>query len=198
MKRFLGLVLAGAMALSLVACGGETKEDFKLLRGTYTDNIYTNESTGISFTMPEGWSVIDDDELLSTYGVDVDADEFANWTSEDFADAMVIPDTRIVRDNNTENMSVIYENLKKTGGTKYTMEQYMNQATAQLSGYTVSEPTQTTVCGLDAVYVIAETTLYGTPVSQYLLVVRVDDYMTVITYTTIADTTVDQFLDMFN
>lgn len=74
------LVLAAALVLSLTACSSGPKEskqpeesntpapEVTLTRGTWTDNVYTNESLGLTFTMPESWTKMDDATILSMMG----------------------------------------------------------------------------------------------------------------------------------
>ncbi len=101
-KKFMLVLLAMIIALSLCACGaepsapeenssassseeGETPaeetpsdaeepvpEAAKLTRGTVSGTVYTNEDAGITYTAPVDWSFASDEEMAEFYGVSLE------------------------------------------------------------------------------------------------------------------------------
>ena len=84
MKKVIVAILMAAMICSLTACGGnnktgdtssntsasaeqadasvsaeeEAKNEPQYEAGVWTDNVYTNTSLGMTFTLPEGWQKV--------------------------------------------------------------------------------------------------------------------------------------------
>ena len=58
MKKVLAFVLAALMVLSLASC---SKAGFN--RGKVDGNVYENESVGITFTAPENWEFMSEEEI---------------------------------------------------------------------------------------------------------------------------------------
>lgn len=72
MKKFFSLFMMLALSLTLSACSSEPKvEEEKevvyssYVRGVWTDNVYTNNYLGFSFTLPENWVIASDEELMT-------------------------------------------------------------------------------------------------------------------------------------
>ena len=66
MKKWLAMLLAMMMAFALAACGnadniGNDAKEFA--RGSWAENVYTNDSLGLPVTVPENWEIADDEEL---------------------------------------------------------------------------------------------------------------------------------------
>lgn len=58
MKRVLFFVLALIMVLPLISCSEEGTQ-----RGKIDGNVYENKGVGITFTAPEGWEFMSDEEI---------------------------------------------------------------------------------------------------------------------------------------
>ena len=66
MKKWLAMLLAMMMVFALAACGntnnkGNDAKEFA--RGSWAENVYTNDSLGLTVTVPENWEIADDEEL---------------------------------------------------------------------------------------------------------------------------------------
>ena len=81
-KTSLILVLF-VLLLSLSACGNNNSkegsektekeaEEKELSRGVWTENVFTSEFSGITFTMPEGWASGTDEEIAALMQVGID------------------------------------------------------------------------------------------------------------------------------
>ena len=201
MKKLLGLLLAAALVLSLAACGGKGGEDeFVLTRGQWDEYTYKNSSMGFEFTLNEEWTILDDESFVSTFLPDVDPEEFSRWTNEDFKKSRVIPCAFARRNDNFENVSLVIENLKLSGGTKSTPEEYLDIAAESLpeADYVITRPRAVKLGEADGAYIVAATQINGMDVNQYMVATKADNYMMVITFTTVDETSVDEFLDMFS
>ena len=78
MKKTLCILLALLMVFSFAACGNSGKDqgnkpseadEVKLTRGTWNEaqTEFVNESTGIKITLPSGYAVMGDKELVENY-----------------------------------------------------------------------------------------------------------------------------------
>ncbi len=97
MKKIIALFMTALMVVSLAACAGsentaetqpatttaavetavsETEApvgEYTITRGTVSENVYTNEFVGITFTAPDSWSFYDEEELAELIGSSAEA-----------------------------------------------------------------------------------------------------------------------------
>lgn len=78
-RKHLTLFLALAMLLSLGVSPAFAAEDPSPL-GTIADNVYTNSYFDLAFTMPEGWTVVSEQEQLAN--TDIAAVSYADVSNE--------------------------------------------------------------------------------------------------------------------
>ncbi len=136
MKKFLSLFMVLALSLTLSACSSEPKvEEEKeevyetYVRGEWVDNVYTNNYLGFSFTLPEDWVVVSDEELLNMieFGVSQSNDE---EIKEVYEEAMKLSTTffdfTIVNESTGETLMLIVEDLTKTNSLDISIDVYID------------------------------------------------------------------------
>ncbi len=193
MKKILALLLAIVMMSMLVACGtdspngdvndtGVETQKAELSRGKIEGDIYKNEYLGFEFVKPSTWIYSTDEEIAAAMNIAVD-----NILGDKYREALennpTVYDMMVVDMVTRSNISVMYENLKKTFASNITEEQYveaLKQQFAGVSGMTVTFPdklekvklgdTEFTKC-------VCNTTAYGVSMTQVYYLRKVDGYM---------------------
>ena len=123
MKKWLALLLAMMMVFALAACGntdnkGNDAKEFA--RGSWAENVYTNDSLGLTVTVPENWEIADDEELAKLMGLTVE-NLSGEGISEEFLKAQNTYDMKAQDSELGSNVIVMAENLAvSAGGTAYT------------------------------------------------------------------------------
>lgn len=149
MKNLFKLFLVITLGLTVSACSktDDVKEDDEqeveqeeifenYVRGVWTDGVYSNEFTGISFTLPEGWTLATDEELLSM--IDTTNEEFFDEEARENYDkaiekASIFYDFMIVNLSTGENAIMSIEDLSKNLGTiLVTADHYLDVTEEQL------------------------------------------------------------------
>ncbi len=79
MKKFIAAALLLVLVVSMLGCTKSAPPT----RGTVTDGVYTNEYFGLSFTIPDGWRALTDEEYKAkfTYTLPTN-EELAEFESE--------------------------------------------------------------------------------------------------------------------
>lgn len=184
MKRFLVLTLAMLMSLGCVSCNSVVL----MSHGAVDNNVYKSDFTGITFTAPDGWTYLSDEEIaqLANYSAEELFDEeFADAVSEmkTFTDMMVTdPKTGT-------NVNILYENLGLSGNTELSLEDYLNasveQMKTQMTGLSVKLEGSENVTLSGESYLRAQlsTSFSGVNMSQYLYMRKIGNYMVVMTVT---------------
>ncbi len=145
MKKLLSIMLALVLCLSLAACtsGKEEKsttdvasvvnsladntsgeEEKTISRGTLNGNVYSSEFLGIKFTKPDSWIYSSDEQIASVMNVGMDmldANEFAKKATE----LASVYDMMAVDSSTGNNISITYENLKMSGSTDISYDDYI-------------------------------------------------------------------------
>ena len=188
MKRWLALLLAAMMAFALVACGdtpannGDNKKDDtkteEFARGSWEGNVYTNDSLGLTITVPENWTVASDEELAEITGVVIE-----NTANEDLSAEFLKAQNMyemMAQDNEAgTNIIVMAENLAvSVGGTSYDEKAYSDVVINNLpeeNGYTFAEGETLTIGGRD--YYHVQASAYNGALGQDYLFTRVGKYM---------------------
>lgn len=112
MKRILLLILAFAMLLCLTSCSAV--KGFE--RGTVDGNTYTQESFGVTFTAPAGYTFYSDEEIASLHNTTVEELE---------ANAAVIYDVRCGNHSTGGSVNINYEELGSVYGSLVDEENYI-------------------------------------------------------------------------
>ncbi len=137
MRKIISFILALAMALSMVACGGSGSENTgdstgtqatpqptpapKVLSDTltiskYDDEKITNDYTGLEFTLTDTWSMIDRDKVCPIYMKNVTGRQLEAMTADELNRHAVIADWA-VNDSNGIIVLATVVNYEKTGIT---------------------------------------------------------------------------------
>lgn len=171
-----------------------TPEPAKFSRGSFSSDgkTYTSDFLGISFTLPEGWFFLSDEEIaeVMNLGAEIafeDGAENANkqieqTTTYDMMASSELGDT---------NVSLMFENLSlQIGGKSMTEMDYIDILTEQLSaleviGYELAEPTEKYLVGDTYSVLGASIPDYSTYQEYYIR--RVGNYMLAIIFTGTAD-----------
>lgn len=111
MKRLITFLLAVIMIISLTACG---EKGFP--RGKVKDNVYTQESFGITFTAPDGYEFYSDKQIAAVYGTTA---EVLN------ANNAIIYDMQCGNIATNASVSITYENMPVIYGTALDDDSYL-------------------------------------------------------------------------
>ena len=173
-------------------------------RGKVEDNVYSNEFSGLTFEIPDGWTILSDEEISDTMsagleagGSSMDADTILNTTTYDC----------IASDMSTgESFAFIFEDVSRYSGGM-TIDDYINAAKLATS-YSMPDMNidwhvdgeKDTLCGVefDVFSMEVELENYGVSVNQDYYVTEKDGYMVVITYSSgLSSGSFDDYLDCF-
>ncbi len=130
MKRIISVLLLLCVLCSLASCGGKTdKKDFT--RGTVTENVYTSDFCGLTFTAPAGWQFYSDEEIAALMNVTAD-----QLSDEKMKDAMfeTVIDFYAYDETTGNNVNATFENLNVTQRLTVTDDAYVLQFTNVLVG----------------------------------------------------------------
>ncbi len=135
MKRTVSLFLVIFLVFCLAGC--ETTSEMKdrlnarITRGTVKENVYKSEFTGITFTKPDHWRYLTDEELAKTISVSIDALD-ANTFEKTAMEYSNILDMMVINDATGLNVTIGYENLSLTNGRSVSEEEYLSATTEYL------------------------------------------------------------------
>ncbi len=184
MKKIISVLLIIA-SLSLILCSCNSE---KVARGTVTDKVYKNESLGITFTAPAGWTFYTDDQLAELMNITKDVFKDSElFDSESIASSI---DFMAIDTATSNNVNLAVENLKRTASTKITVEEYLEKAKKQINEqmegmtFTFSDGGKSTLGGNEYTVLKANCTFNGVSLTQYLYIRKVGNYMITITATT--------------
>ncbi|HET6785102.1 MAG TPA: hypothetical protein VFH18_03695 [Erysipelotrichaceae bacterium] len=149
MKNLFKLFLVITLGLTVSACSktDDVKEedekevveevvDEDYVRGVWTDNVYTNEFVGLDFTMPEGWTLATNEELLSM--LDSSNEQFLDEEAKKnyekaIEQASTFYDFAIFNLTTGENMIMNIEDLSKNGAAiLITEDQFLDVVEEQI------------------------------------------------------------------
>jgi hypothetical protein len=171
----------------------------ELSRGTWNDDVYTNEFAGIQFTLPEGWLVATDEEIANIMGMGAEVmGDDAKWAMEAAKQASIY-DMMAQDPVKMNNVSIMFQNLSMSvGGTNISEKDYLEILEAQMKGietldYTYGDPYETTINGVTFQTLRAETN----NIAQYYMVHRQDKYMVAVILTLVDDTDIEDILAQF-
>lgn len=123
MKKFLCLVLASLMLLSLTACGGKGGDNLKgdlkngsgdkvkspeaFSLGVTEGSVYENKYLGLGFKIPDGWSFYDDEKIAEISGITTEYMD--DDLVEQMKNAEYFYDLYAVSADQQESVNVIFE-----------------------------------------------------------------------------------------
>ena len=184
----------------------ESEEEYPgVYPGLIDEDIYTNESIGLSFTLPEGWSFADDEiiEMMMGAGVELVAE---NGGYIDTADIVAIYDMIAFNANTDSNIMVMIEALplELEPGTE------LPDATVHLEalqerleemdvfGFVFGRPFVTTLSGQDFDALPVTVDINDTPTRQYYFVRIHNLHMITIVASLFEDITVEELIGFFD
>lgn len=196
MKKRVSLMMALLLIVQLVGCGGPR---FTLSRSSYDaeNGRFVNETTGLNFTVPEGY-VCSDDAYLEYYYQDTIGGELASMSHKDFLNLEFVPDFIAATEDSTVELRYINLNEYLTS-LKNASAETAAEAVAliyELEGATeISEPEATVIGGLDFVTIRVEKDdcVYYESFRKLS-----DDFMIMLTMGTREGITFDYFSAFFN
>jgi len=129
MKNLLKLFLVITLGLTVSACSNQTEEYETYVRGEWEENIYTNDFVGLTFTYPEGFTLLTDEELINMFEIELDDSKF-DEQKDNFEEAMELATTffdfTLMNYNTGENVMLMVEDLTKTNNIDVTTDVYMD------------------------------------------------------------------------
>ncbi len=197
MKRIAVFALVLIVALGMFA--GCAKAP-KLERGTWSDDVYTNTFSGVTYTLPEGWVAATDEEIKSIMNTGAEAAGIDD-TTMDIANMKVVYDAFVADQATGTNIIFSFENLKLSiGGTGMDEKEYVEAVKSQLTSvgnisYTTGDEYNKEVCGEQ--WYVLETKPDTGNMEQYYLVRRIGNYMANIIVTIVGGDTLDSVLEQF-
>lgn len=188
-KSFSLLLIFVITAVSLCSCAmfGNTN----LMRGTITDNTYTNTSLGITLTLPDGWRFYSTSEIASVMNITKEILEDPDIL--DSTDISTFMDFMAVDAKETNNINMSIENLATTGNQNLSAEELLamlqEQVQQQLPSaqYTFSQSTTVTLGNGQFLKTEAQCTYSGIRMSQYIYIRKLGNHAVAITATLIDD-----------
>lgn len=157
MKRVIVALLAATLVFSMAACGDskgqeksgtsapqessvnqgsepaeeeEQEEEGTYEAGVWADNVYTNDSLGMTFALPEGWEYGTAEDLEE---IQDNGQEVTGMTDEELESADVIYDIYIYNSATGSSIMMMAENVSDYGNI--TAEDYISSLSEQLQSY---------------------------------------------------------------
>ncbi len=203
MKKVLALLLALLAVAAFCSCDpASVISSLKPSRGAVANNVYTNESANLTFTKPDNMVFATDEEIAAMMDVAKDILNDGDKLFE-IADLAVIYEFMAKDLVSGNNISMIFENLVKTGSSQITEDQYLSVTKNQLKAqagltYTFGE-TSDIKLGEETFKKLSATATYnGITMEQAFYVRKMDKYMLVITMTSVDGTPMSTFEAMFS
>lgn len=191
MKKIAFLLIIVSIISLFAGCSGIGSDDgdtTELSRGSVIDGVYTNESIGLSFVIPDDWQQASEDETRSILNADP-------------SDTSTVYDVLIGRQDMTQLMYVMYIDLTKTiGGTSYTADQFLEETAEginQTDGITADIDSVYTYDLFDEEYKVLELSNAYTGLSQRIFCRIAGKYVVMIGVTSQNFDTVDNVMLFF-
>ncbi|MBO7304775.1 MAG: hypothetical protein J6V09_06095 [Clostridia bacterium] len=200
MKKLLALIVLLATLVALVGCFGYGEVP---TRGVIKGNVYTNEYAAFTFTKPSTWRYYSDEEIAAA--MDIAVENLGDKYEEAIKNNPNIYDMMVAHDATGTNISVSYENLRRTLSADISMNKYISIMKRQLSE--VEGVTVTFTSDGDEKVKLGEneytkctclTKMYGYSMTQVFYLRKADGYMTIIIVTTAGGHTTAEIEAMFS
>ncbi len=170
-------------------------------RGSWDGDVFTSEFAHLSFTLPEGWTAVSEEELAGMMGIAEDFLKEENKWILEAAKLQTIYDM-IARDELTGNNVIIqYENLAKNPDAASMSEtEYLEVLKKQLESleemdYSFGEPYSASFSGSEYSGIRANEA--GLGLEQYFFIRKQNGYMVTIIVSLSDETTVDDVTAYF-
>lgn len=210
MKKWIALLLALVMVLSLAACGDddESSDGGKIgnpdapVEGVLSGNTYTNEFFGFRMDLDSDWTVYDAETAAQMTGTALENADLGISLEET---GLITPVYATASDGMT-TINVVIEDLSKTAGSSLSESAYAKAGSANLKtalesmGCTdVSVKTGTVdFAGSSHACISTSASVYGMDMYQTQVVVKSDKYVAIITVGTYFENTTEDLLDLFS
>lgn len=228
MKNTLAILMAVLLVVSMAACGAspeagsssseasssepasapessqaessssESEAPAAFARGAWDGNVFTNEVTGVTLTVPEDWVISSDAELSTQYNIPVETLQ----DPEAVLQSAGIPDLTVKSPTGENNITVVYENTVLSNSQDKGHEEFAQVLIETFTSiespkYELQENTAATVCGHEGTLLKFATTYEGVELDQAMFIFRaVEGWMGTLTLTTLGGS-IDELLAMF-
>lgn len=224
-KQVVTVLLAVSMMASMTACGqkedtsaddvvveenvsndSNESEDIvfesELTMGQVDGDVYKSNFMNLSWTLPEGWSFLSEEEMNEINASVLDM--LGEDMTLQLEDGGVVCDMQATTENG-DNLNVQIEKLSVEEATTIMEKDYADVAVEQISdvftqiGYSdvITKVTNAVIAGQEHVMIEVTCTYEDVDVCQKLGLIKVDDYMCVITGFSSDMTTVDNMFANF-
>lgn len=177
------------------------KVNKEISRGTINGNVYTSDYSGLTFTKPDTWVYLTDEELAEAMDIGMESlDQNA------FADAvvqMVSVYDMMAGDNETgTNINIAYENLAVSNGGTMTEKEYLEALSKQLGDNATMnaefiEDTTVTLCGNEYLRAIYHVDYSGYEMTMVYYLRSIDTYMNLVVVAVTDGYTIEDIEAMF-
>lgn len=221
MKKLLCVILAAVMLLSVCGCAaiseimgeatgtanaGTNEDGVAFSIGEWDGNVYTNDFAELTFTTPDDWTHLNEEELAELMSISLE-----NTVDNDLAAKIAEMSTSYalmaMSADSTSNAQVMFENLAVTGNKSMEPAAYINIVAAQLKSQYASTygfDTQIgdietyTIGGNEYSSILLVLESEGTPVMEQMYLVRkIDKYMASIALTALDHAGIEAMLECF-
>lgn len=190
-KNLSALVLTMVLVLSLAGCGGKDNDGGSQKKeytpATVENNVYTSQFTGLTATLDDTWTVLNDDEIAQIVGFSIDMTDDAALKETLSSGETIYDMYAMAEDGSTLNVTV--GDLGAIYGKLLDMETLAQSSAEQLvpafesMGFTDvdAEVTTTTFAGSQQVAIVLQGSYQGITMYEQLVCMKVDDYVLNIT-----------------
>ncbi len=221
MKKLLCAILAAVMLLSACGCAafteimdeamgtadaGTNENGVEFSIGEWDGDVYTNDFAELTFTQPENWIHLSDEELAELMSVSLE-----NTVDNDMAAKIAELSTSYalmaMSNDNGSNAQIMFENLAVTGSKNMEPAAYINIVCANLKQQYADTYDFDTKVGDIETYTIGDNEYTsvllvleseGTPVMEQMYLVRkIDKYMASIALTSLDHAGIEAMLECF-
>jgi hypothetical protein len=170
-------------------------------RGTWDNDVYTNDLVGFKFILPQGWKISSDEALAEFQGISADVmSDPQKWMKESSKMA-TFTDVITKNPEKRNTILIMFENLLLTGGSlDISEEEYIDAVKKRMSKNTkfdfeFDKPIKVKIASDE--YLTMHCLENNTGSSLYIFIRKSDKYMAFISVTLNDKTTIDDILAQF-
>ena len=193
MKKLFAALLCLCLLFTCAALGEDDP------KGTYQDNVYTNTTAGLTFTLPEGWTFTSQEDLLAMLDTasDLSDNEAYQQALEEGKETVIMAATETLTGNNINiGMSLLdeatYAYFGAIGEETYleAMAEYLATAYEEM-GMEVSSVTVVTAdfSGVEKNALLIDLNYLGVELQLFQMIIPTPNYLYSITVTGVTDLT---------
>ncbi|MDR1688533.1 MAG: copper amine oxidase N-terminal domain-containing protein [Clostridiales bacterium] len=152
--------------------------------GTWTDNTYVNNLSGIKFTMPENWVKLSENQISSVINIGLKyVNEYGSGIPEEMVSEQVFSDMVCYNTDNYDNVSIAFEDMSKIeGASDMTADEYAEISLLQLDildmDYETGEIENAAIAGKNfKTFTVSVNSLPKIKITQHYYVRKVGNYM---------------------